>query len=168
MDINEAIPLFPQLTDYSLYSQQLQPYFQTFGQDKVLPVFFERLLSESQAELERITAFLGYAKQPTWQFDLDAQNVSQERMRPNAWRDFLVEAPLLKELRRLLVPKSLRNWVRGYWTMRQKPQLSQEQLHHLQGIFDEDLAQLGAWLGMELSCATFKTTVKKAVSPSFS
>lgn len=161
VDINEAIDQFPQLIEYSLYTRQLAPYFQQFGQSMVLPVFFERLLTESQSELERICSFIGYGDVPRWNFDLDAQNVSQERIRRSEWRDFLVEAPILKQLRRLFIPKSLRTWVRSLWTMKQKPQLTPEKLARLQEIFDQDLTTLGSWLGTDLTCDTFKNIVKK-------
>ena len=160
IEINEALDHFPELIEYSLYSKQLKPFFETFGSDRVLPVFFERLLAEPQAELERVCRFIGYADPPTWQ-DLEAQNISSERIRTSAWRDFLVEAPGLKQLRRWLVPKSFRTWVRGLWSMKSRPQLSRERLLELEQRFDPDLAQLGTWLGLDLSCATFKETVKQ-------
>ena len=81
---------------------QIQPFFETFGQDKVLPVFFERLLKYPQTELERICQFIGYPHQPQWQ-EIKAVNVSRERMRKSAWRDFLVEAPGLKQIRKHFV-----------------------------------------------------------------
>ena len=158
-DINRAVFQYPELIAYSQYSMQLQPYLEEFGRDRVLPVFFERLLSNPQAELERICRFLDYSEQPTWQ-ELDAQNVSSQRMRTSKLRDLLVETPVLRTIRQNLVPKSWRIWVQGLWTMKQKPELKTEQLEHLETVFDRDLAVLGSWLGAELSCANFKNTVK--------
>ena len=158
-DINEAIDRFPELIEYSLYTKQLQPYFDQFGRDRVLPVFFERMLAHPQGELERVCHFIGYGGTPIWQ-DLEAQNVSADRIRTSAWRDFLVEAPGLKQLRRWLIPKAWRTWVRNLWSMKNRPQLRDERLADLQKTFDQDLALLGSWLGIPLTCATFKTTVK--------
>lgn len=160
--IDEAIATYSPLIDYSLYSRQLTPYFEAFGQDRVLPVFFERMLSHSQPELERICRFLGYAASPVWQDNLDAQNVSSERLRTSVWRDAIVEAPILKPLRQKLVPKSFRTWVRGLWMIKGKPKLTPEQIAHLQTVFDPDLAILGSWLGIELTCQNFKTQVKSS------
>ncbi|MGK7889210.1 MAG: sulfotransferase [Leptolyngbyaceae cyanobacterium] len=159
VDINQAVDQFSELIDYSRYTMQLQPYFDTFGADRLLPVFFERLFTHSQSELERICQFLGYTGTPTWQ-TLEAQNVSSSRMRTSAWRDTLVENPVLETLRRTLIPKSMRTWVKGLWTMRDRPILIPEQEQRLQAIFDQDLAILGQWLDIELSCATFKAVVK--------
>ncbi|MEB3231329.1 MAG: sulfotransferase [Leptolyngbyaceae bacterium] len=159
VEINQAVDQFSELIDYSRYTMQLQPYFDTFGPERVLPVFFERLFAHPQAELERICYFLGYGGEPKWQ-ELDAQNVSSARMRTSAWRDALVENPMLEALRRTLIPKSFRTWVRSLWSMRDRPTLTSEQEQRLHRIFDQDLALLGQWLNVELSCATFKTVVK--------
>jgi Sulfotransferase domain len=156
IDIDRALDLHPELIAYSQYAMQLQPYLETFGSERVLPVFFERLIRQPQSELERICNFLGYSGQPVWQDDLDAQNVSSERMRKHELRDFLLDIPLLKALRQKLVPKSTRDWIRGLWTLKEKPQLSAERIAQLQAIFDEDLAKLTPWLGMELSCDRWK------------
>lgn len=161
VDINRAIAQHPELIDYSRYTMQLRPYFETFGADRVLPVFFERMFSHPQTELERICQFIGYSEPPTWYIDLDAQNVSSERLIKSAWRDILVEAPGLKQIRRWFVPKHVRTWVRGFWAMKKRPELSSEHINRLQEIFDEDLETLGSWLGTDLSCATFKDRVTK-------
>jgi hypothetical protein len=160
VDINQAISQYPTLIEYSLYSMQLKPYLETFGKQQILPVFFERLLSHKQEELERICRFIGYQASPTWQIERDAQNVSLERLRNNAIRDFLVEAPGLKQMRQQLMPKSWRNWARSLWQMKQKPEIEPQKLADLQSIFNQDLFTLGTWLGVELSCDNFKSTVK--------
>jgi hypothetical protein len=117
------------------------------------------MLANPQAELERVCHFIGYHGTPVWQ-ELAAQNVSADRVRTSVWRDFFVEAPGLKQLRRWFIPKSLRTWVRSFWSLKKRPQLSEERLAVLQQIFDQDLQVLGSWLGVPLNCATFKTTVK--------
>lgn len=160
VDINRAITQHPELTDYSLYSMQLKPYLETFGKEQILPVFFERFITHRQEELERICRFIGYQKHPTWQTKYDAQNVSSERMRDNAIRDLLVEAPILKEMRQQLIPKSWRTWIRSLWQMREKPEIEPQKLAELQSICDRDLATLGSWFDVKLSCENFTSVVK--------
>jgi len=159
VDINEAIFTHPELIAYSRYTTQLKPYFDVFGKERVLPVFFERMFEYPQAELERICKFIGYSGQSTWHIDLDAQNVSSERLIKSAWRDALVEAPVLKQVRQWFVPKQFRTWIRSLWMMKKRPELSSERIRDLTEIFDTDLEVLGSWLGIELSCETFKSTV---------
>ncbi|MDJ0508439.1 MAG: sulfotransferase [Crocosphaera sp.] len=162
LEINDSLSQNPELIEYSLYTKQLQPYFDTFGQDKILPIFFEKMLSSPQIELEKICRFIGYTKQPQWDEELNASNVSSERMIKSAWRDIIVEAPGLKQLRRLLIPKSFRTWVRSLWTIKKKPELSTENIEKLTTIFDQDLAILGSWLGVELTCNNFQETVQNS------
>lgn len=161
ININEAINQHPELIAYSQYTMQIQPYFDTFGQDRVLPVFFERLLQYPQTELERICNFIGYPHQPHWQ-NLDAVNVSTERMRQSEWRDLIVETPILKEIRRNFIPQSFRDWVKSLWIMKNKPQLDTKNREYLKSIFDEDLKRLGDWLGVELNCDNYKEVVKQS------
>ncbi|MDY7020706.1 MAG: sulfotransferase domain-containing protein [Cyanobacteriota bacterium] len=158
-DINSAVNQYPELIDYSCYAMQLKPYFETFGSDRVLPVFFERMLKYPQLEIERVCQFIGYSGQPEWSFELGARNASQERTRTSGWRDFLTETPGLRELRRIFVPKSFRTWVRSLWTMKEKPKLTPENINRLQRIFDEDLAELGSWLDIDLNCENYTSVV---------
>lgn len=159
VDLNQAIDLHPELINYSRYSMQLQPYFRVFGQERVLPVFFENLCQNPQTELERICQFIGYEGKPTWNKELGTRNRSAERMRQSIWRDFLVEAPILREIRKQLIPKEFRSWVRSWWMMKQKPELRSEQYQHLQAIFNQDLMALGSWLETDLSCENFHTNI---------
>ena len=41
--IDRAVDELPILVDYSRYAMQLTPWFEAYGKDRVLPVFFERL-----------------------------------------------------------------------------------------------------------------------------
>ncbi|MDJ0843729.1 sulfotransferase family protein [Crocosphaera sp.] len=162
LDINDSLDPHPELIEYSLYTKQLQPYFDTFGKDRVLPIFFEKMLSSPQTELEKICRFIGYTNQPQWSEELNASNVSSQRMIKSGWRDAIVEAPGLKQLRRLLIPKSFRTWVRSLWTIKEKPELTPENIEKLKIIFDQDLEVLGSWLGVELTCDNFQETVKNS------
>ena len=158
IDINQAIDQYPELIAYSQYTMQMKPYFEVFSPQQVLPVFFERFLKQPQVELARICQFIGYEHQPQWQ-ELEAVNASDARLRKSAWRDFLVEAPLLKEFRRNIIPKSFRDYVKSFWRMKDKPQLEASKIEYLESIFDQDLQTLGDWFGVELNCHNFKETI---------
>lgn len=162
VEINQAIAQFPEMVEYSCYSQQLQPYLETFGKEKILPVFFQRLLNEPQAELERICRFIGYPQSPSWVANLEAQNPAQDRWRRTPLREFIVNNPVLTQLRRWLIPKAWREQVRKSWTLQNKPQLAPQLYSQLEARFDQDLACLGSWLGIELSCANFKSITRAA------
>lgn len=150
---------FAPLVQYGQYAMQLEPWLERFGRERVLPVFFDRLRAHPQAELERVCRFLGYEGTPRWA-DLEAKNVSAERLRKSRLRELLTEGPVQTFLRRTLVPKRVRTWVRSLWQMRTRPTLSPDVRADLERTFDADLARLGAWLGVELRCANFVETTR--------
>jgi hypothetical protein len=159
--IDVALQKHPELIAYSRYTLQLAPYFAAFGKERVLPVFFDRVHAYPQQTLEHVCRFLGYAGQPHWQSDVDQQNKSAERMRSNPLRDKIVYAPILRSLRQQLVPPAVRNRIKSLWQMRQRPSLTSENVQWLTAIFDEDLATLGRWLHVELSCKNFKAITRE-------
>lgn len=160
-DINAVLDYSPTLIQYSQYAMQLQPYLETFGCDRILPIFFERFCAYPQEELERVCEFLGYPDQPIWQDEVQQQNASSNRIRNHPVLEFVVRNPVLEAVRRQMVPKSFRSWVRGQLTVKEKPTLTPENVERLKLIFDEDLAVLGDWLGTEITCDTFKEVARQ-------
>jgi hypothetical protein len=80
-------------------------------------------------------------------------------MRISPWRDRIVNLPGLRQVRRALVPQGLRERVKSLWMMRERPGLADATLASLRRIYDDDLALLGGWLGIELTCDNFRTVV---------
>ncbi|MDH4234623.1 MAG: sulfotransferase [Gallionella sp.] len=154
--IDKAIIKYPELISYGCYAMQLKPYFEAFGRDAVMPVFFDHLVREPQAELERVCRFIGYQGQPVWREDMKPDNVSSERIRKFPFYELLVKSALATWLRRNFIPQSLRDSVKSKLSMRNRPVLGAEDRARLEAEFDRDLAQLGKWLGVGLDCQNFK------------
>lgn len=157
--LDGAADRLPAMVDYSRYAMQITPWLERFGRERVLPVFFERMIAHPQAELERVCRFLGRDVAPVWQTGV-RDNASEERMRKSAVRDAIVYNPLVTLIRKRLVPQSFRDRVKGFWKMREKPVLSDAERARLEAIIDVDLARLGELLGVPLNCANFKSTVR--------
>jgi hypothetical protein len=154
--LEEAVAHHPELVDYGRYSFQLEPYFKAYGRQSVLPVFFDRLVAEPDEELERIGRFLGTPQPLCWDHSLGPQNVGRERLRSSHLRNVLVQSPVLAPLRRTLVPRSFREWVKAFWRVRiDRPEIPPHLYARLRVPFDEDLARLGSWLGIDLDCESF-------------
>lgn len=136
--IEEAIHKHPELVDYSRYGYQLQPFVERFGRERVLHIEFERMTAAPQATLERIAAFLGAEGAVTWRNDLEAQNVSAQRIRTFPFKSLVVDNPVATMLRRALVPRALRDRVKSTLQMRERPQLSERTRRDLQAVFDAD------------------------------
>ena len=154
--IDEAVARHPELVSYGQYAMQLQPYLETFGRDAVLPVFFDRLVSEPQAELERVCQFIGYNGKAEWKADLAPSNVSSQRIKRFPLYSIVIETDPAIWVRRTFLPQSLRNWVKSKLTIRNRPKLSDEIQAGLEVTFNQDLEKLGNCLGIELNCKNFK------------
>ncbi len=160
--LDEAISRLPILVDYGCYAMQLRPFFETFGPQNVLPVFFERLTAHPLEQMQRVCHFIGYGGQPRWADEAGRQNVSSQRERPSPLREALRRVPGMRPLVRLLVPESARERIRDrLWRMPDRPRLSDANRERVESRFDEDLVQLGGWLGAALDCRNFKTVVDR-------
>jgi hypothetical protein len=154
-DVNAELDRFPALIDYGRYAYQLEPFLRSYGPQRILPVFSERLRAAPQEELERVARFIGLEGPVTWQTGADSRNRSSEHLRVSPVRDALLNAPVLRGVRRGLVPKPVRNRIKRLWQLREPPPLREEKRARLEALYDEDLARLGRWLGVNLTCANF-------------
>lgn len=154
--LEEAINRYPELVDYGRYAVQCEPYFEAFGRDAVLPVFFDRLIREPQAELERVCRFIGYQGRSIWAQDLRPSNVSSERIRKFPLYGLLVESGPATWFRRRFIPRGLRDSLKLKLSMEKRPALCEDSRARLEAEFDRDLVQLGEWLGTDLDCQNFK------------
>ena len=159
--LEEAVERHPELVDYSRYAFQLAPYFGTYGEQAVLPVFFESLMTDPRAELERVCQFIGYHTQPHWNFELAPRNLSNERVRKFPLYGELIELTLATVLRRALVPKWVRTSIRQQLIMRDRPMMSAATRTRLEQLFDRDLSALKGWLGRSVSCGSFGQAVSR-------
>ncbi len=159
--IDDAVYSTSPYVDYGRYHFQLAPYISHFGRENILPMFLERMNAAPAAALERVVRFLGHKGAVAWQDGLGAQNISRDRIRRIPFHDQLIDSNAATALRRTLVSKSLRNWIRGRLQMRSRPMLSADNHVKLTAIFDQDLECLGALMGAQLSCASFKNVVRE-------
>lgn len=161
--LDQAIDTNPELIEYGLYAQQLEPFIARFGQSRILPVFFDRLLTSPQVELERICKFIGYSGDPIWRQEIKDQNVSKKRLRSTRFLTALMGFWGSETLRRSLIPASVREKIKGNWRIDDRPQLTEERYANLSAIFDRDLAELGKRLNIEIDCANFETVGRNLV-----
>ncbi len=152
--IGAAIDANPDFIDFGRYAYQIRPYVERFGRERIHIVLFEHLKADPQRVLDDVGAFLGHEGRLCWQ-EIEAANVSSQRMRSSPWRDRLLDNKVAATARRTLVPKSVRSRVAGLWQMKDRPELPDLLRAELEDRFDEDLADLSDLLGLELSCESF-------------
>ena len=160
--IDEAIDRHPELVDYGLYAHQLAPYIAEYGREAILPLSFHQLTEHSQAVLDRIGAFLGTARPLTWDFSQKPRNVTSQRLKKSPLRQMLVTLPILTPIRQALVPRSVTEPVKSLLRANVGvPELAPETTERLREIYDADLAQLGDWLGLPLTCDNFREVTRE-------
>ena len=154
----------PELIDYSRYAYQLRPFFERFGAESVLPVFFDRLRTVGTAELRRVANFIGIDHPVEWNHHIGANNVSAERLQQSNLRNNLKKVPGYQAVRSL-VPEQTVDRVRDRWRPSDRPTLTDEQTSSLIEVFNPDLAVLGSWLGIDLDVRSFSKTTALPCSP---
>ena len=163
LPIEAAIERHPELIAYGCYGMQIEPFLNAYGSENIMLVFFEQFVRQGRAELERICQFLGYQGQPQWNPASEATNVSSQRMRESPVRDTIVNAPLLRSIRKKLIPQPWRDRVKGFWQIKQRPELSEAAIQQLEKVFDADLAKLGHWLNLDLCCHRFREVAQNVI-----
>ncbi len=161
LSLVRAVEEHSELIEYSRYSMQLEPYLAAYGFDRVLPVFFSRLVSQSQQELERIGRFLAIESPVTWDVTLRPQNTRRDRLRPSPIRQALVQSRVLGRLRQSVVPRRWSQSAKAFWRAQiNPPHVPPDLTARLREVFDADLSQLGSWLGVNLDCENFDAATK--------
>ncbi|KPP83938.1 MAG: Sulfotransferase domain [Rhodobacteraceae bacterium HLUCCA08] len=140
--IDLAFAQMPELVDYGRYAYQLDPYLEAFGQAAIHLTSLEQITQDPQAEFARIARFLDLPPGAAWKSDLGASNVSARRIRTFPLRRVLVDNPVMRPLRQLLIPKSVRVWVWNRLTMKKRPELPQDLRVELEQTFLEDREDL--------------------------
>lgn len=152
--IDEAVESHPELVDYGRYAYQLRPYLETFGPEQVLPLFLPRLRSHPQQVLEEVCDFIGYGGRPAWSWEDAVANSAAERLRRSRLREELRNLSVFPALRRV-TPQRVVDLYHGRLRLKEPPVVSDSVAVRLQATFDQDLAVLGDWLGLPLSCRDF-------------
>ena len=157
-DWDRALLQAPDILANSLYAFQIRPWLEAFGPERVLPVFLERLRAAPEEELGRIARFVGVRAPASWHDEIADQNVSTSRVRRSRARDWVRSVPPL-DLARRAIPKPIRESLKSPWKMSSAPPIPLDLSRRLHDRFNDDLAQLGAWLSMDLSCDNFEQAV---------
>ncbi|MEO1196944.1 MAG: sulfotransferase domain-containing protein [Pseudomonadota bacterium] len=125
------------LVDYGRYGWQITPFVEAYGRDAILLTSLERWKQDGQAELARVAAHIGFQGEVALASD-DAENVSAARPRKLPMHGLLVDNPVSDALRRTLVPKAVRTWVREARQMKGRPVIPEGRKAGLEARFAED------------------------------
>lgn len=140
--LDDATRTYPELIEYGLYAKQIDPFIKAWGLDAICLTSMERIKTDPQGELERIARHIGLQTTPRWQTDLEAQNVSAQRLRKFPFHGLLMKNPVSRTLRRTLVPQRLRTRIAQSRQMTERPTLSAAREAELQALFAPDQTRL--------------------------
>lgn len=134
----EALDSHTPLVDYGRYGWQVAPYIEAYGRDAILLTSLERMKADPNGELRRVAAHIGFTGDVAWVEDQSAENVSAARSRKLPMHGLLVDNPVSTALRRVLVPKSFRTWVRERRQYKGRPEIPADRIAALQAQFLQD------------------------------
>ena len=141
---HELIERHPSFIDYGLYGWQIAPFVETYGREAILLTSLERMTADPQAELARAARHIGFEGPVHWDESLANQNVSAERIRKLPFHELLINNFFARTLRRNLLPKGLRTYVRDSRKMKTRPVLSAQMVSFLEARFLQDREELAA------------------------
>jgi hypothetical protein len=132
------------LWQYSCYHSQLTPWIKRYGRENILLLSLERMSRDQDGELQRVLKFLG--REGGWKHDLGDQNVGADRSRRLPFHNLIVANPAATALRRALVPKRVRDWVRSSRQIKEF-RVSDEAKTYLANKVRQDTADFGTLVG---------------------
>lgn len=139
------------LVDYGRFGWQIAPFIEAYGREAVLLTSLERMTADPEGELARVASHIGAAGAVGWVHDNAAENVSAKRTRKLPLHGLIVDNPVADALRRTLVPKSLRTWVREARQIKGRPQIPEDRVTELQARFAQDREILAGFFPGDLS-----------------
>ena len=160
-DINIAINQYDELMSYGCYAKQLSPYINQYGRKNILLLFMEGIKESPQIQLEKVADFIGYKGEVNWQFDLEVQNISKDKIRAFPGYKLLIDIAPMEWVRRNFIPQFIRNAIKVRLMMRDRPEINDKNMLKLVECFDRDLIEMAEVLELdELSCSNFKSVAK--------
>lgn len=136
-DLETALREHPALVDYSRYAMQIAPWIDAFGPKAVHVDTLEAMKADPVSLMGRIGTFLG-RDDLVWLDDLEAQNISSERLQKRKLDWLLLNNRVAVLLRRALIPQALRDRVKARRKMQTRPALTDAQRAALIPIFRGD------------------------------
>jgi Sulfotransferase family len=133
-------------TRMGFYTDQLRPFIDAFGSDRLLVLGYESFMADKAAGLARCCEFLGVGPFPDVDVDVqvNAGGMSRNRFVTQLLR-WIRRIPVLRWVIRKVVPWHLRERVRSS-TIAQS-QMSADERRRLDDLFAEERAALAALLG---------------------
>ncbi len=141
-DLDHALDVHPELISYGCYGQQIAPFAQRFGAERIRVFSLEDMRRDPQRILDQVGAFLGVSEPLFWHEDHARMNAGAERIRRLPLHGLIFDNPLATWARRTLVPQGLRDRIKAGRQMAEAPKFSADSIRRLEAVFAKDHARL--------------------------
>ncbi len=113
--IGEALDAHPELTAYSKYAMQVEPWLETFGRERLMVMQFEDFVRDRRESATRLSEFLGLAPFAD-RIDLEAvHNRGERRALHKGVLTTINQSTAYRRVLRNLIPDGLRQWCYRTW-----------------------------------------------------
>jgi len=138
-----------QYLELGKYAGQLKRYFDLFGKENVLPLFFEDYKSHPEEVLKQVCAFLTI--DASFEFDFSEKSNASALPRNAGLNKFLVKSGIITAAKNL-TPKPLRQKLAGaLYTDKNMPTLSDEDSDWLKNYYADEVKNLSELLNVDAS-----------------
>jgi len=138
-----------QYLELGKYSGQLRRYFELFGKEQVMPIFFEDYKTDPEKVLTDVCRFLKIYD--SFEFDFSEKSNASALPRNAGLNRFLVNSGILATAKKL-TPKSLRQKLSGaLYSEKNIPSLQEADALWLRNYYQQEVGQLSDLLEMDIT-----------------
>ena len=141
-DLDHALDVHPELISYGCYGQQITPFAERYGTERIRVFSLEDMRRDPQAVLDQVGAFLGVSEPLFWRENHARMNAGAERIRRLPLHGLIFDNRFATWARRRLVPQGLRDRIKAGRQMAEAPRFSADSIRRLEAIFAGDHARL--------------------------
>ncbi|MBG84189.1 MAG: hypothetical protein CMJ40_06535 [Phycisphaerae bacterium] len=135
-DINKAIRTTPELIEYTLYRQQVEPWVQVFGEDRIMVLHFESYMRNRAQMAASVQRFLGLSPRPDLVDVGSSANVSKGKLVNTRLSKSVSSSLLYRKIVRPLLPSSMRSGLRASIMKKSTTRLDPPSLGTVEYILD--------------------------------
>jgi len=152
LTLEQAVTKCPEIINTSRYFTQLKPFIDLFGQEKIMLIDFDELISNKELVINNIASFLGISKQGFVNYIDEHSNKSVGNYRINHKYDLLIKKI---SLFRNFFPKNLRKRVVNLIfynknsIFNEKPVLNDINTNIIRNLVRSDIINLGKTFGKD-------------------
>ncbi|MDG2093915.1 MAG: sulfotransferase [Phycisphaerales bacterium] len=143
-DINKAVKQIPELIEYTLYRQQLEPWLERFSEDRIMVLHFESYMGDRRNMAAAVQRFLGLSPRPDLVRSESSANVSKGKRLNTGLSRSITSSALYRKMIRPYLPVSIRTGLKASVMKKSTTSLEPPSLGTVQYILDRTAKDVAA------------------------